>query len=110
MTTDDALTPDQARLSAEIAALRTEILDRHVLLIRSCDLAMDGQWAVAVRATLSAGVSPQAMSQRFSCAVSTVRRWEARQSSPARFARTAMQGDLVEMVEALRAPREGDAA
>ncbi len=85
----------------DIAHNRRALIGSYASLIRSLDASDPGNWGAIVGAARQAGVSKDDLCQSFSCAWTTILRWEAGRNAPGPFARNAMKAKLLDMLSAL---------
>jgi ribosome-binding protein aMBF1 (putative translation factor) len=93
--------PVTARHMEDIAYNRRALVRSYASLIESLDAAAAGNWRTIVGAAREAGLSKDDLCQSFSCAWTTILRWEAGRNAPGPFARRAMKAKLLDMLAAL---------
>jgi ribosome-binding protein aMBF1 (putative translation factor) len=84
-----------------IARNRRTLIQSYASLIGSLDASDAGNWRTIVGAAREAGLSKDDLCQAFSCAWTTILRWEAGRNAPGPFARKAMKAKLLDMLSAL---------
>ncbi len=90
-----------ARHMEDIAHNRRALVRSYASLIGSLDASDAGNWRMIVGAARQAGLSKDDLCQSFSCAWTTILRWEAGRNAPGPFAREAMKAKLLDMLSAL---------
>jgi hypothetical protein len=84
-----------------IAHNRRTLILSYASLIGSLDASDAGNWRTIVGAAREAGLSKDDLCQSFSCAWTTILRWEAGRNAPGPFARNAMKAKLLDMLATL---------
>ncbi len=80
---------------------RRVLIQSYASLIGSLDASDAGNWRTIVGAAREAGLGKDDLCQSFSCAWTTILRWEAGRNAPGPFARNAMKAKLLDMLDAL---------
>ena len=93
--------PVSVRHMEDIARNRRVLVASYASLLESLDASDAGNWRTIVGAAREAGLSKDDLCQSFSCAWTTILRWEAGRNAPGPFARKAMKATLLDMLEAL---------
>jgi hypothetical protein len=97
------LDPVSARHMEHIAYNRRALVGSYMSLIASLDASDAANWRTIVGAAREAGLSKDELCQSFSCAWTTILRWEAGRNAPGPFARKAMKATLLDMLAKLQA-------
>jgi hypothetical protein len=85
----------------DIAYNRRALIGSYASLIDSLDASDAANWRTIVGAAREAGLGKDELCQSFSCAWTTILRWEAGRNAPGPFAREAMKAKLLEMLDRL---------
>jgi ribosome-binding protein aMBF1 (putative translation factor) len=93
--------PVSARHMEHIAYNRQALVRSYASLIESLDASDAGNWRTIIGAAREAGLSKEELCLSFSCAWTTILRWEAGRNAPGPFARNAMKAKLLEMLDRL---------
>jgi hypothetical protein len=84
-----------------IAHNRRALIGSYMSWIESLDPSDAMNWRTIVGAAREAGLSKDDLCRSFSCAWTTILRWEAGRNAPGPFARKAMKATLLDMLAQL---------
>ena len=85
-----------------IKSARERLLSEYIRYLDGIDERDPAAWATIVTNAREAGLDKDTLCRELSCAWSTVLRWEAGQTVPGSFTRSAIKARLLQMLEHLR--------
>lgn len=93
---------DDTTVLRRIEDARRKLLAEYVAYLRTLDESDATNWAKIVKTIREAGLDKDALCRELSCAWSTILRWEAGQTVPGAFTRTAIKARFIALLEAQR--------
>jgi DNA-binding transcriptional regulator YiaG len=94
--------PVSVRHMEHITYNRRALVGSYMSFIESLDASDATSWRTIIGAAREAGLSKDDLCRSFSCAWTTILRWEAGRNAPGPFARNAMKAKLLEMLARLQ--------